>query len=101
MAAARAIHALSYDQGLTCPPARLPDIASERRAMILYTSGTTSRPKGVVTTHANITAQILTLVAAWEWSADDRLVRCLSLRHVHGIMTPKCGSRSCPEVPFG
>src|SRR5271157_3970261 len=86
MAAARAIHALSYDQGLTCPPARLPDIASERRAMILYTSGTTNRPKGVVTTHANITAQIVSLVEAWEWSADDRIVLFLPLHHVHGII---------------
>ena len=46
--------------------------------MILYTSGTTSRPKGVVTTHANITAQIMSLVEAWEWSADDRIVLCLA-----------------------
>ena len=68
------------------PPARLPDIATDRRAMILYTSGTTSRPKGVVTTHANITAQITSLVEAWEWSADDRIVLCLPLHHVHGII---------------
>ena len=54
--------------------------------MILYTSGTTSRPKGVVTTHANITAQITSLVEAWEWSADDRIVLCLPLHHVHGII---------------
>ena len=54
--------------------------------MILYTSGTTSRPKGVVTTHANITAQILSLVEAWEWSADDRTMLCLPLHHVHGIV---------------
>ena len=54
--------------------------------MILYTSGTTSRPKGVVTTHANITAQIMSLVEAWEWSADDRIVLCLPLHHVHGII---------------
>jgi malonyl-CoA/methylmalonyl-CoA synthetase len=67
--------------GLAREPAELPDIASERRAMILYTSGTTSRPKGVVTTHANITAQIMSLVEAWEWSADDRIVlfyRCIT-----------------------
>jgi malonyl-CoA/methylmalonyl-CoA synthetase len=54
--------------------------------MILYTSGTSSRPKGVVTTHANITAQIRSLVEAWEWSADDRIVLCLPLHHVHGII---------------
>jgi malonyl-CoA/methylmalonyl-CoA synthetase len=54
--------------------------------MILYTSGTTSRPKGVVTTHANIAAQITSLVDAWEWSADDRILLCLPLHHVHGII---------------
>ncbi len=64
----------------------LPEITGERRAMILYTSGTTSRPKGVVTTHANITAQIESLIEAWEWSADDRIVLCLPLHHVHGII---------------
>src|SRR5262245_43949478 len=51
---------------------QLPEISPERRAMILYTSGTTSKPKGVVTTHANIQAQIESLVQAWEWSATDR-----------------------------
>ncbi len=86
IAAARGIPALSHDQVLACRPAELPDIASERRAMILYTSGTTSRPKGVVTTHANITAQITSLVEAWEWLADDRIVLCLPLHHVHGII---------------
>jgi malonyl-CoA/methylmalonyl-CoA synthetase len=86
IAAVRGIRALSCDQVLACQPAELPDIANERRAMILYTSGTTSRPKGVVTTHANITAQIMCLIEAWEWSADDRIVLCLPLHHVHGIV---------------
>jgi malonyl-CoA/methylmalonyl-CoA synthetase len=86
IAAVRGIRALSCDQVLACQPAELPDIANERRAMILYTSGTTSRPKGVVTTHANITAQIMCLVETWEWSADDRIVLCLPLHHIHGII---------------
>ena len=54
--------------------------------MILYTSGTTSKPKGVVTTHANIEAQIETLVEAWEWQATDRIPLFLPLHHVHGII---------------
>jgi malonyl-CoA/methylmalonyl-CoA synthetase len=64
----------------------LPAVANPRRAMILYTSGTTSRPKGVVTTHANIAAQIASLVEAWEWARYDRIVLCLPLHHVHGII---------------
>ncbi len=83
---ARGIRALRYDQILARQPTKLPDVASERRAMILYTSGTTNRPKGVVTTHANITAQIMSLIEAWEWSADDRILLCLPLHHVHGIV---------------
>ena len=68
----------------------LPEISTARRAMILYTSGTTSQPKGVVTTHANITAQIVSLVEAWEWKASDQTVLCLPLHHVHGIVNVVC-----------
>jgi malonyl-CoA/methylmalonyl-CoA synthetase len=78
--------AFFYHELLAQSPAHLPEIASARRAMILYTSGTTSKPKGVATTHDNITAQITTLVRAWEWSREDRIVLCLPLHHVHGII---------------
>lgn len=61
-------------------------IAPERRALMLYTSGTTGRPKGVVTTHANVTAQIESLVTAWEWAGGDRTLLVLPLHHVHGII---------------
>ena len=64
----------------------LPKIAVNRRAMILYTSGTTNLPKGVVTTHANIEAQVSTLVKSWQWSADDHILCILPLHHVHGII---------------
>jgi malonyl-CoA/methylmalonyl-CoA synthetase len=85
LAAARSIRALPCDLH-AFPSTKLPEITSVRRAMILYTSGTTSRPKGVVTTHANISAQITSLVEAWEWSADDCVLLCLPLHHVHGII---------------
>jgi malonyl-CoA/methylmalonyl-CoA synthetase len=64
----------------------LPTLGPARRAMMLYTSGTTSKPKGVVTTHANIEAQIKALVEAWGWRADDRIPLFLPLHHIHGIV---------------
>lgn len=53
---------------------------------MLYTSGTTSKPKGVVTTHRNIKAQITSLVKAWEWNRDDYILNMLPLHHLHGIL---------------
>ena len=64
----------------------LPILKVSRRAMILYTSGTTSKPKGVVSTHANIHAQIETLVEAWEWQTSDSIPLFLPLHHIHGII---------------
>jgi malonyl-CoA/methylmalonyl-CoA synthetase len=64
----------------------LPELAPTRRAMIVFTSGTTSKPKGAVTTHGNIAAQIETLITAWEWQADDVIPLFLPLHHVHGII---------------
>jgi malonyl-CoA/methylmalonyl-CoA synthetase len=80
------VRLVDIDAITAAPPKALPDIAPERRAMILYTSGTTSKPKGVVTTHANIQAQIESLVEAWEWSAADRIPLFLPLHHIHGII---------------
>jgi malonyl-CoA/methylmalonyl-CoA synthetase len=73
-------------QALDHPAGQLPDLAPARRAMILYTSGTTGKPKGVVTTHENLTAQITSLVQAWGWTWDDRILEVLPLHHVHGIV---------------
>lgn len=63
-----------------------PELDPSRRAMMIFTSGTTNKPKGVVTTHANITAQVETLLEAWEWQADDSIPLFLPLHHVHGII---------------
>ena len=71
---------------VSSPGKALPDVSPERRAMIVYTSGTTSKPKGVVTTHANIQAQIESLVQAWGWSAADRIPLFLPMHHIHGIV---------------
>jgi malonyl-CoA/methylmalonyl-CoA synthetase len=73
-------------EALAYPSGQLPSVAPERRAMILYTSGTTGKPKGVVTTHENIAAQITSLVEAWGWTRDDRILEILPLHHIHGIV---------------
>ena len=85
LADAMGITHMSIDE-LDAEPGPLPEVDPGRRAMILFTSGTTGRPKGVVSTHANITAQIESLVEAWEWAAEDRILLTLPLHHVHGIV---------------
>lgn len=64
----------------------LPGISEERKAMIIYTSGTTSRPKGVVSTHLGIKAQINSMTEAWEWTSEDSILNVLPLHHLHGIL---------------
>ena len=66
--------------------APLPDIQSDRGSLILYTSGTTGKPKGVVITHDNIQSQVTSLVEAWGWQKDDRILHVLPLHHIHGIV---------------
>lgn len=81
------VRVLSTDQALGGPaPGRLPALAGQRRAMMVYTSGTTGRPKGVVTTHANLASQVTSLIEAWDWVSDDRILLVLPLHHVHGIV---------------
>ena len=55
-------------------------------ALMLYTSGTTGRPKGVLHSHRTIAAQITCLVEAWGWVPEDRIVHFLPLHHLHGLV---------------
>ena len=60
--------------------------SSSSAAMILYTSGTTGSPKGVVLSHANLHSQTECLVQAWGWTSEDCLLHVLPLHHTHGIV---------------
>lgn len=55
-------------------------------AFILYTSGTTGAPKGVMLSRAAIAAGLDALAEAWDWTWKDTLVHGLPLFHVHGLI---------------
>ncbi|BBY85173.1 acyl-CoA synthetase [Mycolicibacterium tokaiense] len=66
--------------------------APERPAMILYTSGTTGAPKGVLLSRNAIAAGIEGLADAWSWTAEDTVVHGLPLFHTHGLILGVIGS---------
>lgn len=70
----------------------LPSVEAQRGAMLLYTSGTTGKPKGVLSTHATLAAQIQSVVQAWEWSAEDHVLHTLPLHHLHGVLNVLCSA---------
>lgn len=61
------------------------DLTADAPAVILYTSGTTGRPKGAIITHRNLTANATALVQTWGWRRDDVLLHALPLYHIHGL----------------
>ena len=54
-------------------------------AALLYSSGTTGRPKGIMLSHDNLRKNAETLVQAWGFTASDRLLHMLPIYHVHGL----------------
>ncbi len=55
-------------------------------AILLYTSGTTGRPKGAMITHRNLVTNARALFGAWQWQPDDVLLHALPVFHIHGLM---------------
>ena len=63
----------------------MPDLSPESPAAILYTSGTTGRPKGAILDHGGFLAQARGAIELWHWTTSDILVHALPLFHLHGL----------------
>jgi malonyl-CoA/methylmalonyl-CoA synthetase len=71
-------------------------------ALMVYTSGTTGRPKGAVHTHGSVDAMVEAMLTAWAWTAEDRIVLVLPLNHVHGLINvtlTALAAGACCEAP--
>ena len=72
-------------------------IAADLPAMLMYTSGTTGEPKGVLLSHWNMVYAGRTVAAAQELTADDRVLSALPLYHING----QCIATVSPVVSGG
>ncbi|HEY3610378.1 MAG TPA: AMP-binding protein [Pseudonocardiaceae bacterium] len=75
------VTAITSDHELSAEPSD-----DELPALIVYTSGTTGPPKGVVHARRSIASNLDALAAAWEWTERDTVVHALPLFHVHGLI---------------
>jgi long-chain acyl-CoA synthetase len=62
------------------------DVGEEDTAMILYTSGTTGRPKGAMLAHCNIIHSAMVFVSCLQLTAADRSIAAVPLAHVTGVV---------------
>ena len=69
--------------GRKAPATEIPE---QSPALIVYTSGTTGPPKGVVLPRRAIAGTLDALAEAWQWTGDDVVVHALPLFHVHGLV---------------
>lgn len=67
------------------PPARAASVDESTPCLLIYSSGTTGRPKGVLHAQGNLSSSLAGLAAAWQISDQDRFVHALPLFHIHGL----------------
>ena len=61
-------------------------VTADDLALLLYTSGTTGKPKGAMLTHGNLASNVRALCELWRFTPDDVLLHALPLSHVHGLV---------------
>jgi malonyl-CoA/methylmalonyl-CoA synthetase len=64
-----------------------PPHGPDGAAVLLYTSGTTGKPKGALITHENLLTSARSLAAVWRLGAGDVLLHALPIYHAHGLLT--------------
>lgn len=69
------------------PVFEIADVPGDHVAALLYTSGTTGRPKGACITHRNLVESATELARVWRLSPADRLLHVLPMYHAHGLLT--------------
>jgi malonyl-CoA/methylmalonyl-CoA synthetase len=85
LAAGRAVFRLEDLRDGDAAGGPAPRLAGSSTAMMLYTSGTTGKPKGAMITHANVVEQVTLLGERWRLGPGDRLLHALPLHHLHGL----------------
>lgn len=78
--------------GMAAVPERPGDAEAEDLALVLHTSGTTSRPKIVPLRHINVTASAYNIGATLALTADDVCLNIMPLFHIHGLIAATLSS---------